>query len=277
MRILPMLLALIATSCVLRVIETGQIKDGNDKGTRQGVVPAGCIEQLDFVREEVESRFMGKPSIVHKRYSYKDEHGCETAVTISRDLFHKDPIAFMNDKEISCSVADEGSLVLSFSHDKDNRHSEIKFPCNTKKISIVRVMSWNEVRKFAEDYKLSKLALEQNPNLGMRLKDWMLTSMAHLTVAVGRGYGELFSKHYKTFQKEIMDGISIIYTEHQQGSIINPISRGILRKPKVKKHPHGAVGVSKEGVVVFHIKVDSKGKEQMLYPSEEADRRKNQD
>ena len=83
---------------------------------------------------------------------------------------------------------------------------------------------------------------------------------------VARGYGTLFSGHYKTFRKKVLGGLAIVYSDHQQATLRNPTSMGILRKSGTKGYPFGAMGISKEGSLVYHIMVDKDGKKQMLYP-----------
>ena len=264
MRILPMLLAISTFSCILQRTEQGK-----SKGWWQGIVPAGCVEQLSFTREDDEG-FLGELAVVHKRYDYKDKQGCETSVTISSDVDFGDAIALMDTKEISCSTASDGSLVLNFPHDKDKKYPLVKFPCNTKEISIARISSWSEMSKLIEEGKPStSLTTDEQQDLGFwwRLGDLVYGSLLHGTMRFAHGYGELFSDHYRTFRKKVLGGLAIVYAEHQQAPLRNPLNIvGAVRKSGTKKHPYGAVGVSKEGFVVYHIMVDSKGKKQMLYP-----------
>ena len=291
MHILPILLALSTASCVLQKVEQGQSKEA-----WQGIIPAGCVEQLSFVREDVED-FLDKPSDVHRRYDYKDKQGCKIEVTISSDYIDPDSdkyfkgfksaIDFMDEKEISCSTANDGGLMLNFPHDKDKKYPQVKFPCNTKEIAISRIPTWREIRKVINDYKPSEWHKHRkdneyykdnednedneeqtNDSFGWRLGDLIWRGLFSLPINFAANWGELFSDYYRTFRKPAMGGLVIVYSA-QQGILRHRIHIGTFsntnKNINEKGHPYGAVGVSKKGVVAYHIMVDNKGKKQMLY------------
>ena len=283
MHILPILLALSTTSCVLQIIDPGKHKE-----SWRGVVPAGCVEQLDFVREDVKY-FLDEPDIVHKHYNYKDKQGCETSVVISHNVdFKKDAVAFMDAKEITCGTANDGGLILSFPRDKDKKYPQAKFPCNTKEIAIAKLPTiravkkliaeakpseWHKHRKDNEYYKYFKDNEDNEEQVKdgfwWRLSDFLFIGFLNIPINFASNWGDLFSDYYRTFRKPILGGLAIVYSD-KQGILRNNLKVGTFgntnRHVKEKGHPYKTIGVNKKGVVAYHIMVDNKGKKQMLYP-----------
>ena len=280
MHILPMLLALSTASCVLQRVEQGQSKDRNDDALLQGVVPAGCVEQLDFVREDVKGFLTDPENTLHRYYNYKDKQGCEASVTISHSVgFNGGAVAFMDDKEIACSTANDGGLMLNFPHDKDEKYPQVKFPCNTKEIAIAKLPTIRAIKKLINEFAPSKSDKDNKDNednekqakdgFWWRLNGIIFLGWLNVPLNFAVNWGELFSDYYRTFRKPILGGLAIAYST-QQGILRNRLDIGTFggtnRSLKEKGHPYKTIGVNKEGVVVYHIMVDSKGKKQILYP-----------
>lgn len=272
MYILIILLAFsITTSCILHRTEHGHPK-GDANASAQRYVPTGCADQLSFVREEeIVDEYLVDTYITHRRYSFKHQRKCNASVIISYDQeIVSDPIAFMNAKNITCDTDHDGSLLLNFPRPKNEKYQQVKFPCTTKEIIITKIPSWEDwdgyvQESLQETTSDAELDAYMNTRRGRFLR-WFGYSIAKGLAFVARGYGALFSGHYKTFRKKVLGGLAIVYSDHQQATLRNPTSMGILRKSGTKEHSYGAMGISKEGSLVYHIMVDKDGKKQMLYP-----------
>ena len=278
MLILPILLTFGTASCVVQKIEQGHTKDGVSE-VEQGDVPVGCADQLSFVRENIIEDF--STYIKHRHYLYKYQRECNASVTISHDQeIGSDTITFMDAKNISCGTDLDSSLLLNFPNSKHEKYSRVKFPCDTKEIVIAKIPSWGDIDRLMQE-SLQEVKSSTDKYYEADKSWWakfsrQLEYSAFISVFHGmraikhliRGYGVLFSDHYKTFRKKVLGGLAIVYSNHQQATLRNPTGIGIIRKSGTKGYSYGAIGVSKEGSFIYHIKVDKKGKKQMLYPRE---------
>lgn len=267
----------------MQKIEHGHAQDG-DSEAKQEDVPVGCANQVAFVKEKrIEGEYFSDTYGNHRHYLYKSQSGCNASVTISHDAgVASDPIVFMDTKNISCDTDSDGSLLFNFPHSKHEEYQKLKFPCDTKEIAITKMASWDEynghIKRFIEenrlrnrtDKEMEKIERRWRPmewylgSLGLWLLDRLQVSLMHGERLTIRGYSELFSDHYKTFMKKALGGLIIVYASHQQTTLHNHPYSGM--EFGTEGYPYGAVGVSKEGSVVYHITVDKDGKKQLLYP-----------
>lgn len=276
MRVLAAVLAFGATSCIVEM----RHKHANDDVSEPSI-PAGCTEQLSFVRRSTLEKF--RKYGTHVEYRYKSQHKCNASVTISHnhEMVADGAITFMDEKNIACDTDSDGRLLLKFPSSNDEKHQQVKFPCDTKEISIARVPTWDSTWDFVDRGQLEIEELVEKDKADRSNRWWDKFShqivravassaihgvrgMAHLA----HGYATLFSDFYKTFREKVLGGLAIVYSNHQQAELLyGGTGLGIIGKTK-RKYSYGALGVDKEGHLVYHILVDKKGKKQMLYPQE---------
>jgi len=70
----------------------------------------------------------------------------------------------------------------------------------------------------------------------------------------------------RVFRKKIPGGLAIIYSSDSQATLRNHTGIGTFTKSGAKDISYGAIGVSEEGQLIYHIMVDKDGKKRMLYP-----------